>query len=81
MILISVNLPEAYLLALENMVTHGFFPNRAEAIRAAVRDMIKDEYKRAKLMLKSGEFSNMNTIRYTDHDGYDITRTILKRLD
>ncbi|MFX1260167.1 MAG: ribbon-helix-helix domain-containing protein [Promethearchaeota archaeon] len=42
--LISVNLPNAYIRALESLVTNGRFPNRSEAIRVAIRDLIKDEY-------------------------------------
>ncbi|TFG02354.1 MAG: ribbon-helix-helix protein, CopG family [Promethearchaeota archaeon] len=42
--LISVNLPEAYLKVLEILVSEGKFPNRSEAIRVAIRDLIKTEY-------------------------------------
>jgi Arc/MetJ-type ribon-helix-helix transcriptional regulator len=42
--LISVNLPESYLNLLEILVTQSRFPNRSEAIRVAIRDLIKTEY-------------------------------------
>jgi len=42
--LISVNLPESYLKVLEILVIDGKFPNRSEAIRVAIRDLIKTEY-------------------------------------
>lgn len=42
--LISVNLPESYLRVLEMLVVQGNFPNRSEAIRVAIRDLIKTEY-------------------------------------
>ncbi|MGV9173753.1 MAG: ribbon-helix-helix domain-containing protein [Promethearchaeia archaeon] len=42
--LISVNLPESYLNILEILVTQSRFPNRSEAIRVAIRDLIKTEY-------------------------------------
>ena len=42
--LISVNLPESYLKVLEILVVDGRFPNRSEAIRVAIRDLIKTEY-------------------------------------
>jgi len=42
--LISVNLPESYLNMLENLVSIGRFPNRSEAIRVSIRDLIKIEY-------------------------------------
>lgn len=41
--LVSVNLPDAYLDSLDELVNDGFYPNKSEAIRAAVRDMIKNE--------------------------------------
>lgn len=42
--LISVNLPESYLKVIEILVTEGKFPNRSEAIRVGIRDLIKTEY-------------------------------------
>ncbi|MHA1147236.1 MAG: ribbon-helix-helix domain-containing protein [Promethearchaeota archaeon] len=42
--LISVNLPESYIKVLELLVTEEKFPNRSEAIRVAIRDLIKIEY-------------------------------------
>jgi antitoxin ParD1/3/4 len=42
--LISVNLPESYLKVLEILVAEGKFPNRSEAIRVGIRDLIRTEY-------------------------------------
>ena len=42
--LISVNLPESYLKVLEILVVEGKFPNRSEAIRVGLRDLIRTEY-------------------------------------
>jgi len=42
--LISVNLPESYLKVMEILVAERKFPNRSEAIRVAIRDLIKTEY-------------------------------------
>ena len=42
--LISVNLPESYLKVLEILVVEGKFPNRSEAIRVGIRDLIKTEF-------------------------------------
>ncbi len=42
--LISVNIPETYLKVLEILVAEQKFPNRSEAIRVAIRDLIKTEY-------------------------------------
>lgn len=41
--LVSVQIPDAYLEGLDELVNSGFYPNKSEAIRAAVRDMIKNE--------------------------------------
>ena len=42
--LISVSLPESYLKVLEILVAEEKFPNRSEAIRVGIRDLIKTEY-------------------------------------
>ena len=44
MILTSVHIPEKYMEAMEDLVTAGYFPNRAEVIRTAIRDLIKSEF-------------------------------------
>jgi antitoxin ParD1/3/4 len=41
--LITVHLPEAYLAGLDDLVNERIYPNRSEAIRVAVRDMLKTE--------------------------------------
>jgi antitoxin ParD1/3/4 len=41
--LITINLPETYLRDLDSLVKVDMYPNRAEAIRIAVRDMLVDE--------------------------------------
>jgi len=40
---ISVNLPEAFVNGLEALVQRGLYANRSEAIRVAVRDLLKRE--------------------------------------
>jgi Arc/MetJ-type ribon-helix-helix transcriptional regulator len=42
---VTVHLPEAYIDALDELVRRKMYPNRAEAIRMAVRDFIKNEFK------------------------------------
>ena len=42
--LISVNIPDSYLKVLKMFVIDGKFPNRSEAIRIAIRDLIKAEF-------------------------------------
>jgi antitoxin ParD1/3/4 len=41
--LITLYVPETYLKALDQLVVERFYPNRAEAIRVAIRDLINDE--------------------------------------
>lgn len=41
--LITLHLPEPYIRALDRLVKEKMYPNRAEAIRAAVRDLLKVE--------------------------------------
>jgi len=41
--LITLYVPETYLRALDQLVDERFYPNRAEAIRVAIRDLINDE--------------------------------------
>jgi antitoxin ParD1/3/4 len=46
--LITLYLPETYIQALDQLVDERFYPNRAEAIRVAIRDMISVEVWRRK---------------------------------
>ena len=41
--LITINLPQAYIDGLEKLVDDEIYPNRSEAIRNAVRDMLRKE--------------------------------------
>jgi len=38
--LITLNLPESYIRLLDELVAERFFPNRAEALRMATRDLL-----------------------------------------
>jgi Arc/MetJ-type ribon-helix-helix transcriptional regulator len=46
--LITLYLPEPYIKALDKLVNERFYPNRAEAIRVAIRDMLNVEAWRTK---------------------------------
>jgi Arc/MetJ-type ribon-helix-helix transcriptional regulator len=46
--LITLYLPEPYIKALDQLVTERFYPNRAEAIRVAIRDLIIEEVRERK---------------------------------
>ena len=41
--LIAVHLPEKLLEDIQRLVSKGQYPNRAEAIRIAIRDLLKHE--------------------------------------
>jgi len=41
--LITLYIPESYLEALDRLVNQRYYPNRAEAIRMAIRDLLKTE--------------------------------------
>ncbi|MBS7642751.1 MAG: ribbon-helix-helix domain-containing protein [Candidatus Bathyarchaeia archaeon] len=41
--LVSIYIPEAYIKALDRLVELKLYPNRAEAIRFAIRDLILRE--------------------------------------
>jgi len=40
---VTVHLPEVYIEAIDELVRRRIYPNRAEAIRMAVRDFIREE--------------------------------------
>jgi antitoxin ParD1/3/4 len=42
--LITLHLPEPYIKALDRLVVEQFYPNRAEAIRVAIHDMLSTEF-------------------------------------
>ncbi|MHA1264238.1 MAG: ribbon-helix-helix domain-containing protein [Candidatus Helarchaeota archaeon] len=46
--LVTVHLPKSYIEGLEELVKENIYPNRSEAIRVAVRDMLKAELWRNK---------------------------------
>ena len=41
--LIAVHLPEKILTDIQKLVENGLYPNRSEAIRIAIRDLLKHE--------------------------------------
>jgi Arc/MetJ-type ribon-helix-helix transcriptional regulator len=41
--LITIHLPEAYLQGIAELIKSQLYPNRSEAIRIAVRDLLKSE--------------------------------------
>jgi antitoxin ParD1/3/4 len=41
--LVTVLLPEAYLVGLDELVRSGMYPSRSAAIREAARDLLKRE--------------------------------------
>jgi len=47
-VLISVHVPEEQVRALDELVKCGLYPNRSEAIRKAIQDLIEKHRKRSK---------------------------------
>jgi len=41
--IVTVHLPEPYVASLDELVQMGLYPNRSEAIRVAVRDLLRRE--------------------------------------
>lgn len=41
--LVTLHVPETYLDGLEKLVENNLYPNRSEAIRIAIRDLLKRE--------------------------------------
>lgn len=46
--LITLHIPETYIRDLDQLVDDQYYPNRAEAIRIAIRDLLTDEVWRKK---------------------------------
>ncbi|AFK22308.1 ribbon-helix-helix domain-containing protein [Pyrococcus sp. ST04] len=47
--IISVQLPQSMIHGLDALVKRGVFPNRSEAIRVAIRELLKKELYREEL--------------------------------
>jgi Arc/MetJ-type ribon-helix-helix transcriptional regulator len=43
--LITCHIPEQYIKGIEELVDSNYYPNRSEAIRVAIRDLLKNELK------------------------------------
>ena len=41
--LVTVHLPESFVSGLDELVRMNRYPNRSEAIRASIRDLLRDE--------------------------------------
>ena len=50
--MITVYVPDRYLCELEELIREGYFPNRSEAIRMAIRDIIKNERAKSKSIME-----------------------------
>ena len=52
--MITLHLPETYIKELDQLVDERYYPNSAEAIRIAVRDLLSDEIWRRRLNSAGG---------------------------
>jgi Arc/MetJ-type ribon-helix-helix transcriptional regulator len=58
--IVTVNVPESYLDAIEKLTGNdGLYPSRSELIRCAVRDFLIKELQMAKKLIRSNENSNL----------------------
>ena len=57
--MLSVFIPESYIESLDILVAEEIFPNRSEAIRSAVRDLIRNE-----ILLKNAIAKRKNKKEY-----------------
>jgi len=60
--LITLHLPEPYIRALDRLVKEKFYPNRAEAIRVAVRDLLSVEAWGKKRPIATSSFPDFDAI-------------------
>jgi Arc/MetJ-type ribon-helix-helix transcriptional regulator len=51
--LVTVHLPNAFLDGLTKLVEASLYPNKSEAIRVAIRDMLKRELWERRLFIES----------------------------
>ncbi|AMM53615.1 ribbon-helix-helix domain-containing protein [Pyrococcus kukulkanii] len=54
--IISVQLPQSMIHGLDALVKRGVFPNRSEAIRVAIRELLKKELYREELQEELPEY-------------------------
>lgn len=57
--LITVNCPESYVEAMDELIRRGMYPSRSEIIRIAVRDMLKQELWGVKPPVEKVQFSEL----------------------
>lgn len=57
--LITVNCPESYVKAMDELIEKGMYPSRSEIIRIAVRDMLKQELWDVKPPVQKVQFSEL----------------------
>jgi len=58
--IITVKIPEAYLRELDELVKSGMYPSRSEAIRVALRELLKRElYDQS----ESGDFQKLARVQ------------------
>ena len=48
--MISVFIPESYLESLDVLIMDNHFPNRSEAIRVAIRELVQKEFELKKIL-------------------------------
>ncbi|HPR41639.1 MAG TPA: type II toxin-antitoxin system ParD family antitoxin [Candidatus Methanofastidiosa archaeon] len=70
--LLSIQVPEAYITGIDILILSGYFPNRSEAIRCAVRDLIDKELGGFKGIKESYMMvQNVKTMNQGNDEGID----------
>jgi len=71
--LITLYVPEPYLKALDDLVSKRYYPHRAEAIRAAIRDLIINEGSLPKAEVSEESAENLTVaIRHDEQKEMDF---------
>lgn len=53
--IVTINIPDMFVDAIQRLTDGGMYPSRSEAIRAALRDFLKSELEMVNALLTMGE--------------------------
>jgi len=74
--IVTVNVPESYIDAINKLIgENGLYPSRSELIRCAVRDFLLKELKAANQLVK------YNTTEIDDYDDENIVRIPIESMN
>jgi Arc/MetJ-type ribon-helix-helix transcriptional regulator len=74
--IVTVNVPESYIDAINKLIgENGLYPSRSELIRCAVRDFLLKELKAA------NNITRFNNEEYSNFDDENYVRVPIEKLD